>query len=129
MSGTCMDSRSFNKNAARLENRFKKNRVDDDSQCCLSCFNATTYEDSCLNFLFFLIVANELATKVAREYPCAFTAKPPINRHSMPAGDRTSAIMRKILLRLVSEAVVISEVSLNGHFTDQGGHLGAGIAT
>jgi hypothetical protein len=57
-----MNSRSFNKNATRLENRFKRNRVDDDSQCCLSCFSATTYEDSCLNFLFFLTVANGLAT-------------------------------------------------------------------
>ena len=32
---------------------FKRKSVDDDSQCCLSCFNATTYEDSCSNFLFF----------------------------------------------------------------------------
>ena len=57
-----MDSRSFNKTLRVWKADFRK-RVDDDSQCCLSCFNATTYEDSCLNFLF-LIVANELATKI-----------------------------------------------------------------
>jgi hypothetical protein len=61
-----MNSRSFNKNATLWKTDFKRKRVDDDSKCCLSCFNATTYEDSCLNFLFFLTVANGLATNVLK---------------------------------------------------------------
>ena len=56
-----MDSRSFNKNATRLENRFKRIELTMTLNAALAASTQQLMKDSCLNFLF-LIVANRLAT-------------------------------------------------------------------